>query len=165
MQSGYLARWELNLAHDSVLSDRARSLFAAEIRLRELGLEGDDPRIPEPRNSQELWAQHKYSVMARDPELAHDIGGRVAAGAAREALRQELEQITLTAPAEARLRNAVEHMWGHVAEFATQEERDLAAAGMRQRLEATQRIAVRIREPYLLASTALSELAAAASLE
>jgi len=35
-------------------------------------------RIPLPRNAQELWASHKYSVMARDPGLYRSIGRRVA---------------------------------------------------------------------------------------
>ena len=35
-------------------------------------------RIPLPRNAQELWAQHKYSVMARSPRTYQALGRAVA---------------------------------------------------------------------------------------
>lgn len=38
----------------------------------------DSGRIPLPKNQQVLWSQHKYSVLARDPNKYKDIGKRVA---------------------------------------------------------------------------------------
>lgn len=119
-------------------------------------------RIALPRNARDLWAQHKYSAMARDPALYRSIGRRVAAmnrHAAIDGLAGELAEILREAPGRARLVNALEHMWGHVARAASAEERAAAGRGAQGLLAATQAVALRIREPYLEASTALSELA------
>jgi hypothetical protein len=63
-------------------------------------------------------------------------------------------------PTPGRLRGAIEHLWGYVSEVASVEERRLAASSLEGMLVATQYIAVRTQQPYLLASTALSELRA-----
>jgi hypothetical protein len=58
-------------------------------------------RIPLPRNAQELWAQHKYSVMARSPRTYQTIGRSVARmrnNTAYATLRQELTWILRDAP-------------------------------------------------------------------
>ena len=38
----------------------------------------EDGRIPLPGSTQQLWSQHKYSVLARDPAFYREIGGEVA---------------------------------------------------------------------------------------
>jgi hypothetical protein len=135
---------------------RQFELLATKYAAREPG------RIALPRTPQQLWAQHKYSVMARDPELYRQTGRRIA-GAARntrlDPLAEELVAILRRRPPAPRLRNALEHMWGHVSEEATDDERAHAARGSARLLGAIQSAALRQREPYLLASTALSELA------
>jgi hypothetical protein len=50
-------------------------------------------------------------------------------------------------------------MWGHVSRAASGEERVAAGRSAKGMLATTQALALRIREPYLEASTALSELA------
>ena len=55
--------------------------------------------------------------------------------------------------------NALEHMWGHVSEAAAEEDRRDAARDAAGLLAATRRVALRIQEPHLLTSTAISELA------
>jgi hypothetical protein len=50
-------------------------------------------------------------------------------------------------------------MWGHVAGSASAEERRSARASPAALLEAVRELALRTRERYLLASTALGELA------
>ena len=120
----------------------------------------DEGRIPLPRSAQDLWAQHKYSVLARDPDLYRRLGRRVAGMPRRAdlaALAAELVVILRRKPAPGRLANALQHMWGHVADAATPEERAAAARG--PLLAAVQAAALRQREAYLLASTALSDLA------
>jgi hypothetical protein len=123
-------------------------------------------RIPLPRHVQDLWAQHKYSVMARDPETYRHIGRVVARVGARDradAMRAHAIDlvIALRQPVPAtRLVNALEHMWGHVNERATADERRTAHTGPAAMLSTIQGLALRQREPFLLASTALSELAA-----
>ena len=56
--------------------------------------------------------------------------------------------------------NALEHMWGHVADSATSEDRRRAGLSSRAMLDTISRLTVESRELYLLQSTALSDLAA-----
>jgi hypothetical protein len=122
----------------------------------------DAGRIRLPRNCQELWAHHKYSVMARDPAAYRTIGRRVARlrrGADSGPLAEELVQALRADPPRPRLINALEHMWGYVSDVATVEERRAAATSAKALLMTTREIALRVRQPYLVSSTALSELA------
>jgi hypothetical protein len=119
-------------------------------------------RIPLPKTTQELWAQHKYSVLARDPDYYRELGRRIARCRGRTALAataDELVAILRQTPPPGRLANAVEHMWGYVARHATAVERRAAHRSSSALFGATQALATRHAEPYLLASTALSELA------
>lgn len=117
-------------------------------------------RIPLPRDAQQLWAQHKYSVMARDPALYRSLGRRVAVRRVDvSAFATELVEILRRRPARGRLVNALEHMWGHVADAASAADRAAAGADAGALLQTTQTLARKINEPYLMASTALSELA------
>lgn len=119
-------------------------------------------RIPLPRGVHQLWAQHKYSILARDPETYRSIGRAVARlrrGAALGELARDLVAILRLPPPPGRLVNAVEHMWGHVHDVADESARANAARGPARMLAATQTLACANGEPFLLASTALSELA------
>ena len=119
--------------------------------------DGRSGRIPLPGNCQELWAQHKYSVMARSPQLYKDIGVKVAKGELRDdiqALSLLLVQQLRIRPDRGRITNALLHMWGYLSgggEEMADENRAL--------LDQIQRLAVERQQPYLLASTALGELA------
>jgi uncharacterized protein YbgA (DUF1722 family) len=116
-------------------------------------------RIPLPRTLQQLWAQHKYSVLARDPESYHGMGALVAArngGISFAQLARELVEILRVPPAEGRLVNALQHMWGYVSEYA-----HLTAADRQHSLAlltAVRTLAIKHQMRYLLDSTALSEL-------
>jgi uncharacterized protein YbgA (DUF1722 family) len=120
-------------------------------------------RIPLPRNVQQLWAHHKYSVMARSVSDYQAIGRLVArkgTAASIADLSRILVRILREPPRRARLVNALEHMWGHVRPDASTEE----IAGFRNgpaaaALAIVQAVAMRCGEPYLVRSTALSELA------
>lgn len=119
-------------------------------------------RIPLPADAQQLWAQHKYSVMARSPEESGRTGRALAALGSKAAmgdLAADLVQILREEPGEGRLVNAVEHMWGHVRKHATPEEVTLAGAGVAEMLRLTRRLAMDRSERYLVESTALSDLA------
>jgi hypothetical protein len=129
------------------------TLLGQKYRHREPG------RITLPRTFQQLWAQHKYSVLARDPEYYHGIGMLVAArnrGTSLEQLARKLVEILREPPPAGRLVNALQHMWGYVAEVARPTapdwQRPLAC------LTAIRTLAVMHQVPYLLESTALSEL-------
>jgi hypothetical protein len=108
-------------------------------------------RIPLPRSNQELWAAHKYSALARDQSVYREIGravSRLRRGAPLDALALELVDLLRRPAPQGQLRNAVLHMWGHVG-----------APGVRPSFALLQRLALERREPYLIGSTALSELA------
>jgi len=132
------------------------ALLGRKYRGRESG------RIGLPRTTQELWAQHKYSVMARDPDVCRTIGRRVSRLRRMSGfveLSAELVEILRQPPARGRIVNAIEHMWGHVADRGSADERRRAAASPAAMLEMTQTLALQANEPFVGASTALSELA------
>lgn len=131
--------------------------------LREKYAEGEAGRIPLPESTQELWAQHKYSAMARDPGRYREIGREVASlrgAAGMGSLARELVRLLRIPPPAGRLANAVDHMWGYVAEAASEAERAAGEASVRERLTVVQRLAIQTGSPYLLHSTALGDLAA-----
>jgi len=116
-------------------------------------------RIPLPQNEQDLWSHHKYYVLARDPELYKRIGRLVAD---KKINLKELSLLLIetlrTVPDEGRCRNAVQHMWGHVSEYASMEQYQIEKMSLETLLGEIQKCAVKFNESYLLSSTALSEL-------
>jgi len=121
-------------------------------------------RLPLPKNNQQLWAQHKYSVMARSPARYKDLGPRVAKlrGAPSDALWQELIEVLREPPALPRTRNAVAHMWGYVSKHVDTAERALVEQRMERHLRWVLDRVVALSQQhgvtYLLESTALGEL-------
>jgi hypothetical protein len=125
-------------------------------------------RIPLPANAQELWAHHKYSVLARDPEVYGEIGRRVARirrGTAMSPLADDLVLLLRQPLSRPRVVNALEHMWGHVSDEASDAERALARGSPRALLRAIWALSARIEDPYLCHSTALSDLETAPGLD
>ncbi len=119
-------------------------------------------RIRLPTSTQQLWAQHKYSVMARDPAAYRAIGRRIARlrhRAAMDGVATELVGFLRTDPVRGRLATAVEHRWGYVRRQADPATRRIAERSAANMLSVTQRLAWAHDEPYLLSSTALSDLA------
>lgn len=134
--------------------------------LRQKYADGESGRIPLPANAQDVWAHHKYSVMARDPEWYRETGRRVAAmrrGADFGSLCAELVIMLRRRLSRPRAVNALEHMWGHVARHATGAERIEAAGKPEAMFRIVRVIARRVEERYLLQSTALADLAPAIS--
>ena len=120
-------------------------------------------RIPLPKNSQELWAQHKYSVLARDNNLYQSIGNLVARskkpGLFLE-LSVELTDILRTPPPSGRLINALQHMWGYVSEHRKNSETDIDLQDAKSILTEVQENSIKYKIKYLICSTSLSELGA-----
>jgi hypothetical protein len=119
-------------------------------------------RIGLPRSTQDLWAQHKYSVMARDPAAYRSIGSRVARlrrATGMAELAEELVRYLRTEPLAGRLCTAVEHLWGYVRKWSDSTERRFAQESAANMLRVTQELAWSRKERYLLSSTALSDLA------
>lgn len=53
-------------------------------------------RIPLPRNAQQLWAQHKYSILARDPGLYRTIGRETARREGEEYFHELARTLTMS---------------------------------------------------------------------
>jgi len=119
-------------------------------------------RIPLPVNAHELWAHHKYSVLARDPQEYRRIGRAVAnlrGSTDFSSLVAELVHLLRVVPPPGRVVNALDHMWGYVAPCASEEERSYRRGSPARLLETIATLAGRTQERYLMRSTALSELA------
>lgn len=113
-------------------------------------------RIPLPGNTQELWASHKYSIMARDPSLGKKIGHQVAAGEISfDALAEKLVLLLRIPPTSGRLTNALSHMWGYVANYAQIDPHKSTSKVLLQKI---QHYSQKHNVEYLLCSTALGEL-------
>jgi len=122
----------------------------------------ENGRIQLPRSTQQLWSQHKYSVMARDPELYRILGRRVSRLRRMAGFRElsaELVSILRCPPSFGRAVNAVEHMWGHVSRHVSLGERRITSVDPWLLLQKTQQLATQVNEPFICESTALSELA------
>ncbi|MBU1238409.1 DUF1722 domain-containing protein [Myxococcota bacterium] len=131
------------------------SILGEKYRDREQG------RIPLPKNAQQLFAQHKYSVMARDVALYKEIGHRVStlgSGALPADLVVALTLLLRVEPTPGGIRNAVQHMWGYVSHLDPVGKGEPEGWSTGQLLAQTTRRVIMSAEPYLYASTALSEL-------
>ncbi|MCI5164356.1 MAG: DUF1722 domain-containing protein [Candidatus Electrothrix sp. AX5] len=134
------------------------TLLAAKYEKKEQG------RIPLPKNAQQVWRQHKYSVMARNVQLYKKIGREVANSSSASLAEDFSALITLltetlrTAPAPGGIRNALQHMWGYVSDHVPDSERNTEDWSLSKLLQSIQQGVLENQEPYLLASTALSEL-------
>jgi len=118
-------------------------------------------RIPLPQNAQQLWSQHKYSILARDPNLYKKIGQEVARinpNSDLNPLALALTQALRKAPPHSRLFNALQHMWGYVSNMPEAKLVDINHWTSKKLLHEIQRRAMKNNQQYLLHSTALSEL-------
>lgn len=134
---------------------------AQQFALLEGKYRGKEPgRIPLPRSPQELWAQHKYSVLARDLARCRTLGQALAGGEGTLSfadLALELVWLLRRPPSLGGIRNALEHMGGYVRQEGSPLPDGLKEP--RALLAAIQERAVQGEVRYLLESTALSDLA------
>jgi hypothetical protein len=131
--------------------------------LADLYLEQEPGRIPLPANAQQLWAQHKYSVLARNQAVYRRIGKRVAGYRRNDDFVDLAFQLTQTMrkpPTESGIRNALQHMWGHVSDDGDATDSEVRLQTPLKLLREIQHRAIEQREPYLMVSTALGELQA-----
>lgn len=120
-------------------------------------IDKDQGRIPLPKNNQELWAHHKYSVMARSYSIYQQIGKRVAAGSVPfGVLVLELVNLLKLPPPEKGLRNSLLHMWGYISNFSKLLPQHLTNHELIREIQFQ---AKQHKTQYLLFSTALGELA------
>ncbi len=117
-------------------------------------------RIPLPQNAQELWAQHKYSMMARDPQRYQEIGRSLAGrgeGTPISDLANELVTTLRCQPPTGRLVNALQHLWGYVNQFTDMYE-SVPTVDPGVLISTIRDLARQHSVLYLLHSTALSDL-------
>ncbi|MBU0965151.1 MAG: DUF1722 domain-containing protein [Proteobacteria bacterium] len=133
----------------------------AQFALLQEKYRGKEPgRIPLPSSARQLWAQHKYSVLARDPRLYKIIGPWLAAADDKlrfRALARILVRTLRLAPPAGRLQNGLDHMWGYVSHLSARSSKEQSP---RQLLQLTRELAASGNIAYLLASTALGEVGA-----
>lgn len=133
----------------SIISDKYKGLGAG--------------RIPLPKNIQQLWAQHKYSVMARDISAYKRIGIWVASKRCiRDFHELSLDLVLLLRkpPKINLIRNALLHMWGYVTKYSNKKKNNMNTISVPTLLHRTQELALANNIEYLIHSTALSELGA-----
>lgn len=113
-------------------------------------------RIPLPKDCRKLWAFHKYSVMARDPELYKKTGPCVAADQISfDTLCSLLVSVIRTPPGKNRMLNAIDHMWGYISQYSCLDH-DTSDGG--QIFREIRHLAFEHNVTYLTESTALGEL-------
>lgn len=118
-------------------------------------------RIPLPKNAQHLWAQHKYSVMARDITAYKNIGKWVTS---KEGLKEldnvanEITTILRSPPEQRQIENTLLHMWGYVSKYTSISGKELHSISMKALLNEIQLLSLSNNVNYLIESTSLSEL-------
>jgi uncharacterized protein YbgA (DUF1722 family) len=133
------------------------SILAEKYKDKEQG------RIPLPKSIRQLWAQHKYSVMARDAAEYKRIGRWAASRKTTNRiidLYPDLVALLRCPPGEGNLQNAVQHMWGYVSPYSSLAGKTIESKTTRSLLEEIQRLVFLHNVVYLKESTALGELQA-----
>jgi len=134
---------------------RQISILKKKYKARESG------RISLPGNIQELWAQHKYSVMARDISAYKEIGKRVTTRSGLkeiDAIALELVSILRIPPEKKLIENTLLHMWGYVSKYYPMSGDKISKLSKRALVNRIQQLALSNNIKYLLESTSLSEL-------
>ncbi len=131
------------------------SILAEKYKEKEQG------RIPLTRSAQELWAHHKYSVMARDIKLYKRIGRELASPCGEECfskLATTLTECIRKRPSIKGIKNALQHMWGYVSDYSSIPGAELENLDLLDFLIEIQELTKREGVLYLSESTALGEL-------
>ncbi len=119
-------------------------------------------RAPIPKNAQELWAHHKYSVMARNINLYKEVGRTLA----NDKSDEKFEELALTLcnelikkPKEGSTLNALQHMWGYISDISDIKKTEINNLSLINLLYEISDCARKSNQKYLISQTALSELA------
>lgn len=136
---------------------RQITLLQEKYQLRESG------RIPLPKNAQEFWAHHKYSVMARDHSAYKFIGKWVSVASGINDLPKvalDICEILRMPPRESLIKNTLLHLWGYVSNFSPLNGSDLDSLDSKTLLKKIQDLSRQNQVTYLIHSTVLSDLIA-----
>jgi hypothetical protein len=121
----------------------------------------DQGRIPLPFTTQQLWSQHKYSVLARDVNTYQRLGKSVSSMTDRQGFSEIAELLTeylRQPPTQGGIRNALHHMWGYVSQQNPVAGQNIESWSLDELLTEIQQRVISGNSPYITASTALSEL-------
>ncbi len=118
-------------------------------------------RIATPRNTRELWMQHKYSIMARNVNLYKEIGRFVAQNNSYE----HFPKLYLTLVNELRKKpkrnsilNVLQHLWGYISNFSNIPKNQIHQLDLHSFLIEIQKCVQLAQQKYLTNQIALSEL-------
>ncbi|PIE98804.1 MAG: hypothetical protein CR988_01480 [Treponema sp.] len=118
-------------------------------------------RIPIPLSAQELWKHHKYSVMARSIPIYKKIGRRVSQKCSYsdfEELTMLLTQVLNQQPSDGGIKNVLQHLWGYISKVSTLQKSEIPDLSFSDLLDEICYCVLKIQEPYLMVSTAITEL-------
>ena len=121
----------------------------------------DNGRIPLPKTTQDLWRQHKYSVLARDQALYKKFDGMILGGATDHDFSVLAKQLTLILrqrPSPEGISFSLANMWESVFGLYSGNKPNTNNWTSKRMLKETQRLATSYEETDLIRSTALSEL-------
>ena len=121
----------------------------------------DRGRIPIPISAQNLWAHHKYSIMARDYNEYKRIGrylSNVRPNNDSKRFYIELIELMRNVPRSKGILNAIEHMWGYISDEEVNKKIKIDSLDLSIILDEIKKIAYRKNEKYIIESTALSDL-------
>jgi hypothetical protein len=122
-------------------------------------LDKEPGRIPLPVTTQQLWRQHKYSVLARDVPAYKTLGKTISKLRDKQRFSEialRLVQLLQQKPTVGGIRNAVQHMWGYVSKQNPVPSQVVQSWLLSEFLDQIQQRAS--VNSYIMASTALSEL-------
>lgn len=156
-RSPVLLRSKPGMWPDIYIDEPAQQISILKYKYKHL----DPGRIPLPKNAQEFWAQHKYSVMARDIAEYKKLGKWVTSKTGAKNLDSIAIEITsiLRSPPEQRLiENTLLHMWGYVSNYSSIPGKSLDSLSSKLLLKKIQQLSLSNDIKYLVNSTSLSEL-------
>lgn len=120
-------------------------------------------RIPLPASVQQLWAQHHYSVMARDDAEHKRLGGWIASRKSGKGIPEiypELVSLLRCPPREGNFSDTVRLMWNDVRSYLPLSEKADEGRTTQSLLNRIRRLVLLHDIEFLKESTALGELPA-----
>lgn len=125
-------------------------------------IDNEQGRLSLPKNAQQIWAQHKYSIMARDVNLYKTLGQTVSTMKSTDdfsKLADLLYNKMKIIPNIGGVKNALQHMWGYISEHAKEDIRNnVNNCSLRDLFLYIQHYALYTKKAYLINSVSLSEL-------
>ncbi len=150
-----------NLKKEDSPQIKASDIYSEMKFLKEKYIKSGGGRLKIPKNSQELWAQHKYSVMARDYNLYKSIGIKVGKNKNPffiDELLYLLSKELRVIPKQSGIRNALQHMWGYISKYSMIKRSEVNNLSLETLFYEIQKCTLSSGQEYLINQTALSEL-------